>query len=163
VPADGETLLIRFAEFPDVDGMADLLGEFFDSHADSLPSVFTDATAAARIGYLREMLAGAEQRWLVAILRDRIVGMLYFEAVRRAGGIGRQDENHMMIHLVAVRESERRRGIGTRLLQRAHRWAEAEGFDTIRIHVWDFNEPARKLYEAVGYETLSRIMSLKMR
>jgi GNAT superfamily N-acetyltransferase len=163
VSAETEAPLIRFAEMQDIEGMAEVLGEFFDSHAAALPAIFTSASAADRISYLREMLAAAEQRWLVATLRDRIVGMLYFEAVRRAARIGRHAENHVMVHVVAVRKSERRRGIATRLLGRAQIWAKEHGFDAIRVHVWDFNEAAQRLYESVGYSTSSRIMSRSSR
>jgi ribosomal protein S18 acetylase RimI-like enzyme len=155
----GDTLSIRLADTHDVEAMADLLGEFFDSHAVQLPSVFASAPPADRISYVREMLRQDNHRFFVATMQDRVVGMLSLEEVRRERTIGRAPEDHVMIHLVAVNASERRRGIATRLMRFAQRWVKTRGFTTIRIHVWEFNEAAQKLYESVGYTTLSRVLS----
>src|SRR4026209_1608390 len=92
------TLSIRLADKPDIEAMADLLGEFFDSHGEQLPSVFASAPPSERISFVREMLTQADHRLFVATMQDRIVGMLSLEEVRREPKIGRQPEDHVMIH-----------------------------------------------------------------
>lgn len=52
---------------------------------------------------------------------------------------------------VLVRESHRRRGIGSALTTAAEREAVARGFDRLRVTVSVENEPAQALYLARGY------------
>ena len=46
----------------------------------------------------------------------------------------------------------RRRGIGRALLESAVEWGRANGVTKLELHVFPWNEPAIKLYEAFGFE-----------
>ena len=59
------------------------------------------------------------------------------------------------IYNLHVVPDHRRRGVARRLLGEAEEWARLEGLRSIGLHVIDFNEPARRLYEAAGYELVS--------
>ena len=52
--------------------------------------------------------------------------------------------------MVAV--SQRRRGVGTALLDEAVRWARSAGVSKLELHVFPWNEPALALYESFGFE-----------
>ena len=52
--------------------------------------------------------------------------------------------------MVAV--GARRRGIGRMLLGEAVSWARASGIRKLELHVFPWNEPALRLYEAFGFE-----------
>jgi ribosomal protein S18 acetylase RimI-like enzyme len=43
------------------------------------------------------------------------------------------------------------RGIGRALLDAADRWAEANGYPWLTLHVFEGNDRARRLYERHGY------------
>ena len=51
-----------------------------------------------------------------------------------------------------VAESHRGHGLGRALLDRAVVWAAANGVQKIELHVFPWNEPAIRLYEAYGFE-----------
>jgi len=51
-----------------------------------------------------------------------------------------------------VAEGQRRRGIGTRLLEAALEWARIAGVTKLELHVFPWNEPALRLYESFGFE-----------
>jgi GNAT superfamily N-acetyltransferase len=52
---------------------------------------------------------------------------------------------------LVVRDTHRRQGLGSRLVRHAERWAREHGAREIELAVWSFNEPAHRLYEALGY------------
>lgn len=71
-----------------------------------------------------------------------------------------QDEAHSLLQpmrigrigTVGVTAEWRGHGIGRTLMQLAQDWVQARGATELRLHVWAFNEAARRLYEELGYE-----------
>jgi GNAT superfamily N-acetyltransferase len=61
------------------------------------------------------------------------------------------------VHDVAVLAGHRGQGIGRQLLDAAERWARKEGLARMSLEVLDDN-PARRLYERVGFEDKARYM-----
>ncbi len=59
------------------------------------------------------------------------------------------------IYNLHVVPEHRRRGVARRLLGEAEEWSRLERLRSIGLHVIDFNEPARSLYESVGYELVA--------
>ena len=53
---------------------------------------------------------------------------------------------------IMVAQGHRRRGIGRALLDQAAAWARDAGVRKLELHVFPWNEPAIRLYEACGYE-----------
>jgi RimJ/RimL family protein N-acetyltransferase len=51
-----------------------------------------------------------------------------------------------------VAATHRRRGLGTALLEQAVAWARDVGVRKLELHVFPWNEPALRLYEAFGFE-----------
>jgi GNAT superfamily N-acetyltransferase len=103
----------------------------------------------------------------VSVTRKRINGGICFVAVDGADLVGTivveaPNVNHSCVHFArpgvasahqfAVAPSLQRRGIGSRLLQRAESWAKERGYSELAL---DTAEPARhliELYERRGYE-----------
>jgi GNAT superfamily N-acetyltransferase len=55
------------------------------------------------------------------------------------------------VEVLAVAAAARGRGIGRQLMEAAEEWARVQGYHRIRLAVWTQNEPARGLYEHLGY------------
>lgn len=70
-------------------------------------------------------------------------------------------EQRQACHLneLFVRESARRRGVGTRLLGAVEAWAADNDCDRLTLTVDADNGPARELYAAAGYETSRETMT----
>ena len=51
-----------------------------------------------------------------------------------------------------IAAAHRRRGLGRALLEQAVAWAHDAGVLKLELHVFPWNEPALKLYEAFGFE-----------
>jgi putative acetyltransferase len=96
--------------------------------------------------YLKAVRRHADAAVLVAVDGDRIVGRLSLSrdphpASRHVADLG-----------MMVAASHRRRGIGRMLLDAAVGWARAVGVTKLELHVFPWNEPAIRLYEAFGFE-----------
>jgi GNAT superfamily N-acetyltransferase len=52
---------------------------------------------------------------------------------------------------IAVTKAGEGRGIGRALLDAADRWAEANGYPWLTLHVFEGNDRARRVYEKHGY------------
>jgi L-phenylalanine/L-methionine N-acetyltransferase len=83
-----------------------------------------------------------------------------FVAESEAGIVGRlslaRDSHPASQHVadlgLMVAAEQRRSGIGGALLARAVEWAAEIGVEKLELHVFPYNEPAIRLYEAFGFE-----------
>ena len=82
-----------------------------------------------------------------------------FVAETPAGIVGRLSiardhgpQSHHVAELgLMVAVSERRRGIGTALIEEAMDWARRSGITKLELHVFPHNEPAIALYRKLGF------------
>ncbi|RMF67402.1 MAG: GNAT family N-acetyltransferase [Cyanobacteria bacterium J069] len=64
-------------------------------------------------------------------------------------------DRHAHIFLLYVAPGHRRRGVGSALMRQAEDWAKERGDRQIGLHVFSTNQPARQLYESLGFATQS--------
>ena len=57
-----------------------------------------------------------------------------------------------------VTQAFRRKGIGTSLLEAAHKWAREKGAIEMRLDIWEFGEGPLVFYENNDYRTLRRTL-----
>jgi RimJ/RimL family protein N-acetyltransferase len=130
---------------------------------------------AGRLVELARAVAGEPEGWLLADSRWRSESdeRRYIRALQRhpdaallvaelSGGelVGRlslmRDPHPASTHVadlgVMVAAGERRRGIGTALMEAAEGWARDARVTKLELHVFPHNEPAIRLYEKLGYE-----------
>jgi RimJ/RimL family protein N-acetyltransferase len=101
--------------------------------------------------------AGDERRYLRSIRRSRDAAV--FVAEINDGIVGRlsvgRDPHPASTHVadlgLMVAKGHRRRGIGRALLERAVEWARVADVWKLELHVFPYNEPAIRLYEAFGF------------
>jgi L-phenylalanine/L-methionine N-acetyltransferase len=99
-----------------------------------------------------------ERRYLKAVQRHADAAVYVVEDEGRiVGRLSLSRDPHPSSQHVAdlglmVAADRRRRGLGTALLEEAVRWARAAGVRKLELHVFPWNEPALRLYEAFGFE-----------
>jgi RimJ/RimL family protein N-acetyltransferase len=99
-----------------------------------------------------------ERRYLRAIRRHPHAAVLVAEeAGELVGRLSIARDPHAASAHVAdvglmVARSQRRRGIGTALLNAAEQWARGAQIDKLELHVFPHNLGAIALYEKLGYE-----------
>ena len=68
----------------------------------------------------------------------------------------------VQIHNLVVAAADRRRGVGAALINACADWSRARGIEVVELKMLEFNQGARRFYEAMGFVTARRWMSLKL-
>ena len=103
----------------------------------------TDDVEGYQNGYLDKFFSGKEDWICAAEYKNDVVAFLSIEVHR--------DEGHIYLDDLSVTEECRNRGIGTRLIHAAEKYAEEIGIAKIIFHVEKANEDAHRLYLRLGY------------
>lgn len=77
------------------------------------------------------------------------------ESVVGMGQLHRHDQSTVTAKRVFVSEPHRGNGLGRRLVEQIIDDAAAEGFDTLHLNVSPYHQRAQRLYESLGFETVS--------
>lgn len=62
----------------------------------------------------------------------------------------------LCLHLLCVHPSCQGMGLGRRFLDGLKQWSKEQGAQAIRLDVFDYNDPAKHLYETNGYELIDK-------
>lgn len=66
------------------------------------------------------------------------------------------------IHEFGVDEACRRQGIARELMTFIRRAAAEKGYRHLELDMWEFNQSALAFYEAMGFRTIRRYMSMNL-
>ena len=153
---------IRRATLSDFPALLALYREVDSLHASGMPHVFREAEPSRSDNYFDGLLADANTAVLVAEKEGGVLGVLTV-SLRPAPDIP-MFVPRLVAHVseVVVHAASRRAGVGRALMQAAHEWAREAGAAEVRLTVWEFNQDALRFYEALGYRTATRGMSLTL-
>ena len=118
-------------------------GEDLGDIAIELP---TDAVSGQHAKMLVAAVRSIGGEVLIAVDRGETSGFLVLSPGNGSGSPRRAG------FAVAVRSEFRRRGVGAALVSDAQRWAATAGFRYLDLWVRETNEPARALYQKLGFQ-----------
>ena len=157
---------IRRAESADYNAACRLYAEADALHARERPDRFRPTDRPARSRSLFDAhLADTEQALFVAETDGAVAGLVRVQAFERpeiADVPALTPRRYAMVQELIVALAQQRRGIATRLMTEAHRWARDRGLTEIGLTVYDFNQPALRLYTKLGYAPDSHRLSRKL-
>jgi diamine N-acetyltransferase len=143
------------------------LGELFEEidalHRENLPHIYKKAYGPARsFEYYMEQVTGENTGLFLAEMDRKLAGLVHgwvkdtppipIVVPRRVG----------YIDGLVVKAAFQKGGIGRKLVEAFHQWAQAQGASSIELNVYEFNRSAIAFYERLGYHTLSRKMSIEL-
>ena len=148
---------IRPAALGEQDALCGLFAELDRLHRTARPDFFRCTDGPARPpAIIADLIAGPRSAILVAESAGRLDGLVTVMLQGIAGLPILVPRRVALIDNLIVRADRRRQGIGRRLLDRAERWADAQGAQAVEIVVHEFNLEARFFYDALGYRTSTR-------
>lgn len=137
---------MRPAELHEYEAIGRLTVEAYGEHRSRIPGRFRRAYEEELAGVAERAERGATV--LVAEEDGRIRGAASLVPSSR-------DVSLVYLRYVAVDPAVRRRGIGRSLTKAAMEEARALGFRTMRWQTAEFMDPARRLYESLGFEPVA--------
>lgn len=124
-------------------------------HHEAWPQIFAPASAPERDEpHWRQCIAGFGNVVFVAERLGILVGFVTVSVITESHSL-MQAILYARVGSICVQEAERGQGIGSELMERAEKWATAQGAIDVRLNVWAFNQPALALYKELGYEVRS--------
>lgn len=125
--------------------------------ANALVALGRSVAAEGELWLTYNRTASDERRNVKTLRRDPNAAV--FVAETPMGLVGRlsiaRDSNPVSHHVaelgLMVSLGERRRGIGTALMEEAAKWARSSGVTKLELHVFPHNEPAIALYRKLGF------------
>jgi GNAT superfamily N-acetyltransferase len=156
---------IRSATETDIPALCDLYRDFHEFHAERLPSRLSslrdrwDTEKASLAERLREILHGPDSTVLLAEVDGEPVGFSELYLHQDDKTAARPACRYSHLQSMFVRESQRRTGLGRRLLSASETWAMSLGASELRLDVWEFPEGPCGFYEACGYQTYRRSLT----
>ena len=143
---------VRPALSADADALDSLLLYLDEVHSTARPDMFRVPVDSPRgPTFLAEILADPEQAIFIAAVDGEVVGFVHTGLRDAAEHPTNVQRRFAMIDTVAVLPGWQGQGVGRALVETAIAWAEARGVLDQQIIVHAFNEPARKLYESLGF------------
>jgi RimJ/RimL family protein N-acetyltransferase len=140
------TLRLRAAEPGDAAALVELAGAVAAEPEGWLLADSRWRSVADERRYIRSLRRHPDAALLVAETDEGIVGRLSLS----------RDPHPSSAHVadlgLMVAATDRRRGVGAALLERAESWARDAGVAKLELHVFPHNTPALALYEKLGYE-----------
>lgn len=154
-----ETIMIRRATLEDYQAVSTLFEQVDQLHADALPDLFQPSDGPARSQEWFAQIAASEDAALfVAEQQGILVGLVLCRVHNSPAFPLFVPRRYVHINDLVVHESFQGKGIGRLLMQRAHEWTKEQSMTDVELDVYEFNMPARTLYEHLGYQTMRRTM-----
>ncbi len=154
--------VIRRASACDLEGVARLLYQVENIHADGRPDLFRHGERKYNDAELCEIFADDSRPVFVALLGDRVVGYAFCIHQNAEGSATLRPTRDLYVDDLCVDENSRGQGIGTALYRFVECYARKTACDRITLNVWCLNESAMRFYERIGLSPLKITMEQKL-
>jgi len=142
---------IRRACDRDIPGIARLLLEVAQVHADGRPDLFMSGGTKYTDDELRGIIADDERPIFVAVDEaDDVLGYAFCMYEDYAGDTVRTPIRTLYVDDICVYEAARGKHVGAALYEHVIAFARVEGFYNVTLNVWSCNHGAQRFYEAMG-------------
>ena len=135
----------------DAEEIVELLRQVHEEHRQRRPQWFKPFDRTAALECQRFLLSRDGAQMFVARVDGVCLGYaLVCERVREENAF-RYASRSLVVDQMAVSNTHRRQGIGTRLMERIRREAARRGAQRVELNVYSDNDEARRFYKAQDY------------
>ena len=156
-------ITIQPATDQDCEALCTLFNEVDAFHRDRLSHLFRAPDGPARErAYFQALMADSTNGLFIARVDGKAVGYVHAIARHTPDLPILVPRHYVIVDNIGVTSEYQHKGIGRLLMDKAREWACTKGATNIELNVYEFNAGAIAFYEELGYQTLSRKMSLQL-
>ncbi len=154
---------IRPATLHDAAKLLSLNHEVQQLHSDALPEFFKPSsfTDDAIEAFSRQLQTNGHYFYIAEDAEP--LGYIYAQHVSKPENWMRPQYEYIVINHIIVRSTERRKGVGRQLIDRAFLLADDIGVERIEIDFWAFNTQAQHFFMSQGFATFHSRMHTRRR
>jgi ribosomal protein S18 acetylase RimI-like enzyme len=151
---------VREAQLGDFEIICELLREVDELHAEILPGFFRKPKRGGRSREsIRRIVEAKDETILVALDHiGEVVGLVHVQIYDTPAVQLMVPKRRAHIDNLVVSKSMRRRGLGTRLLEAASKWARGKHAQEILLTVWEGNKGAERFYARMGFTRVNMVL-----
>jgi diamine N-acetyltransferase len=149
---------IRNANQSDYESLLPLFRHVHDLHVFERPDLYKENSTPVSNELFESQLADIKQHIFVATLGIEIVGIVVMKEEEITENSFLKARKVLFINSLCVAETQRKKGIGKRILQYVFDFGRSLKVDSIELGVTEKNCSAIEFYESIGMTTKSRKM-----
>jgi GNAT superfamily N-acetyltransferase len=143
---------IRLATQNDIAKICLLYNEFFAYNAQIDPVY---CKAGKETGeYPKSVIESSSCDIIIAVENDDVIGLIHIKEAKTPPYDALVQNHYAQIIDFVVTESQRKKGVGTKLMSFAKTWANERGLDYIELFVLDGAKNEHRFYEHNGFKTV---------
>ncbi|WP_167627677.1 GNAT family N-acetyltransferase [Methylobacterium phyllostachyos] len=151
---------MRPATAADLDALVSLNRVVQALHVKLEPEVFrAEVDVAALRAFFAALIDKPDTGLLIAEIAAEPVGYLWFDRQERPPTVLTQARRRLYVQHLAVRESARRSGVATALLQAVEAEARAGNVTQLVLDAWTRNEEALRFFQGRGFRPFNVVLA----
>jgi ribosomal protein S18 acetylase RimI-like enzyme len=151
---------IRNANKSDYDSLLPLFRQVHELHVCERPDLYKENSTPVGQEFFESQLADVRQHIFVATIGIEIVGIVVMKEEEITENSFVNARKILFINSLCVAETQRKKGVGKRLLQYVFDFGRSLKVDSIELGVSEKNSSAIEFYESIGMTTKSRKMEI---
>lgn len=129
-------------------------------HARLYPNLFTSKPDSAELTRFFAELAAADKHWIGVVEgTEGLLGYVWIEVHERGSTTFTKSVRRLHIHHIAVASDQRRKGVGSALLNWVFDQARAAGISEVTVEHWAANTEAHAFFSRKGFHDLRIVMT----
>lgn len=145
-------MIIRKAEYKDIDQILVLLSQVLEIHAKLRPDIFVSGTTKYNSDYLKKMMDDGNTFIDVAVEDDVVLGYAMYEILYPKFESTMKPNKTLYLDDLCVSENHRGKHVGTALFEHVVSEAKSLGCYSVNLYAWEGNEAAKKFYKKAGMQ-----------
>jgi len=141
--------MIRKMVIEDYEEVKELFFEVHNLHFENRPDIYNDGNPLPKEIY-EDFLHNSDNLNFVYVLNNKIAGVMIAKIIYISSNSIIKARKICFIDSLAVRECNRRQGIGLSLYKNLKEEIRNKNIDAIELNVWNFNQNAIRFYESLG-------------
>lgn len=136
---------IREATMNDYEVLYEIFEEGDIYHQQALPHIFKKPDGSVRTKeFISSIISDENEILFVAELNDTMIGVIHIRISEAPYIDIMVPRRYAVIDNIVVLNAYRGKGVGKMLIKKAHEWISNKEIKHIELHVWEFNQSARK-------------------